>query len=261
MNIYSCVDSDNIDKIFVLYYSIFLNCDDFLKYKFFLLTDRTDIDVPYFLKKQLKIKKFEIDDRWKEVISDFNEHFYKKCDWCRSDFNFSRFFIFEHFPEIDRAIYLDWDMVLNCNIGELEKFYNKTDKMIVARQVNNKNIEKNIFTSRKTEVIEQLYGDVLNKPSYNSGFYIVSKDMFNMDKLYSFIKDLIKIQKEHNMFTFGTQVVMNLYTIDMNYFIDSSWNTIQKNNDTKIIHWCGGKKPWLTKDKIWMSYFNKLMNS
>ena len=38
MNIFSCVDNKNIEKIFILFYSCYVNCSDKDKIKFYLLT-------------------------------------------------------------------------------------------------------------------------------------------------------------------------------------------------------------------------------
>ena len=32
-------------------------------------------------------------------------------------------------------------------------------------------------------------------------------------------------------------------------------------NNSKIIHWCGKKKPWDNDDKIWYKYYNQLIHS
>ena len=60
MNIYSCVDSKNIDKIFVLFYSCFLNTTNKDSLKFYIVTDRNSYDIsniPNNIKHIIKITK------------------------------------------------------------------------------------------------------------------------------------------------------------------------------------------------------------
>jgi len=272
MNIYSCVDNNNIDKIFVLYYSIYKNTKHFNKLNFYIITDKEiTCEIPIFLKEQLQIKIIKFTDEWELILNNFNKYFYNRSDWCKSDLNFARFFIFDLFPELDRFIYLDWDMIVQKDIYELKEFYDK-DMPIVAMLFNQWNIHRNIIDEKKKidttilKLAEEELGqrDILNyKSSYNSfnsGFYIVSKDDFILSKLSELINKLIKLQKEYQLFKFGTQVIMNLLFVNCK-FIDYKWNTNQINEQSYIIHWCGHNKPWTTNDKIWESYRSKMLPS
>ena len=126
MNIYSCVDVLNIDKIFVLYYSIYKNTKNYNKLKFYIITDEKPKNkIPEFLKGKLKIGVIRYDNYWSNIISSFNDNFYKRASWCKSNLNFARFFIFYLFPEVERFIYLDWDMVVQDDIYNLYEYYLK----------------------------------------------------------------------------------------------------------------------------------------
>lgn len=271
MNIYSCVDSNNIDKIFVLYYSIYKNTTNFSKLNFYIITDNEiTCDIPIFLKDQLQIKIIKFTDKWELILNNFNKYFYNRSSWCKSDLNFARFFIFELFPELDRFIYLDWDMIVQKDIYNLKEFYDKNIP-IVAMLFNQWNIYKNIIDENKKvdNSVLKLMEDELEQPdilnpksaynSFNSGFYIVSKDDFILSKLEKLINKLIKLQKEYQLFKFGTQVIMNLLFVNCK-FIDYKWNTNQINDQSYIIHWCGHKKPWATNDKTWELYRSKMSN-
>lgn len=259
MNIYSCIDLVNIEKIFVLYYSIYVNSSNYFDYNFYLLVDNDpkDVKIPLFLKDRIKIKKFEITDEWAELLMEFNKYFYKKCKWCKNDMNFARFFIFEVFPEIERAIYLDWDMIVQADLIELKEYYEK-ENTIVALTYEKYKISSMIFnTNINFNRMKMFMDDNYLKHGYNSGFYIISKNKFESNYLYNHINNLIEIQKEKNLFKFGTQVIMNLLTYEEHEFIDYKWNTNKKDKSVKIIHWCGEGKPWLNNDKIWFSYYDK----
>ena len=265
MNIYSCVDSNNIKKIFVLFYSVFKNTKHFDNLNFFIITDKTiKEEIPEFLKNKVKISVINFDNKWNQILDNFNKNFYNRSSWCKSDLNFARFFIFELFPEIDRAIYLDWDMIVQEDIYELKKYY-KIDRPIVCKMFNKWNIRKNII-NEKSEINQDIIKIIenyvqienfMNNESFNSGFYIVSKKHFEMSLLESLINKLIDFQSSYQVFKFGTQVIMNTLFNDQ-IFIDYKWNTNQINKDSKIIHWCGHRKPWDSDNEIWYSYFNEL---
>ncbi len=261
MNIYSCVDHENIEKIFVLFYSIFRNSNNFTKLKFFIITDKIpECEVPEFLKNRLKIGILKFDEYWLNVLEKFNDNFYQKSIWCKSNLNFARFFIFFLFPELDRVIYLDWDMIVQEDIYSLFEYYN-ANSMIVSKLKNQNSVKKNIINENKTVPssillnIQNKFKTNLMSESFNSGFYIVSKDHFEINKIDRLINSLISIQIKSKPFKFGTQVVMNLLTNDL-IFIDYKWNTNIVAKDSKIIHWCGKKKPWNTQDKIWYKYYD-----
>ena len=93
MNIYSCIDSKNIEKVLILFYSIIVNSPS-NKFKFFIITDKfNDINIPINFKDRIFIKELMIDQKWRKLIDNFNENFYKDVPWCKSDMNFARFFI------------------------------------------------------------------------------------------------------------------------------------------------------------------------
>ena len=134
MNIYSCIDAKNIDKILILFYSILINNKENKNLKFYLLVDTFEnLIIPDYFKNILFIKEFDINENWKKLMNNFNETFYIDVPWCKNDMNFARFFIFNHFPEINRAIYLDWDMIVLKDISKLEQYYNNKEKIIVSQ--------------------------------------------------------------------------------------------------------------------------------
>ncbi len=279
MNIYSCVDSKNIDKIIVLFYSCFLNSTDKQSLRFYIITDDDsyNINIPLELKELITIKSIKFDDNWLQILNEFNQHFYKDSIWCKNDMNFARFFIFKIFPNIKRAIYLDWDMIVQGNIFELENEYYTYEKMVTSN-ISGKSIYHNIFNiqfkgnmfSRNpvkiNKVISLLKTDakkLTSIPHFCAGFYIISDFHFEENYMLEFIQNLIDIQKKFKCFNFGTQSVMNLMHLDNRIFVDRLWNLTPDKDDInkiKIIHWNGHSKPWNDKEKeinkIWWIYSN-----
>lgn len=290
MNIYSCIDSKNIDKILILFYSILINNKKKEKLKFYLLIDKLEnVVIPNFFKDILFIKEFNINEDWKNLMHNFNDTFYIDVPWCKNDMNFARFFIFNHFPEINRAIYLDWDMIVINDISNLKQYYNKIEKIIVSQleieqTILNSSFCKNfkyntnintLYTNNPTnklklhsinKILESLnikYDQLIKNKSFNAGFFIISKEHLENGKLYTFINILIQFQKTKKCFNFGTQTILNLMDIDKKFFIEKEWNYIPylktcdiTNKETintdniNIIHWNGCNKPWTDKKGI-----------
>ena len=295
MNIYSSVDGKNIEKIIILFNSVYINTKN-KDLKFYLLVDKIPDTLPYipdYLQDIITIREINFDKKWKKLLEEFNTHFYKQASWCKNNMNFARFLFFKIFPEIDRVIYLDWDMIVLEDIYNLKDDYDDTDNMIVCT-CSGENLFNNVFdnqfkyaSSRKSifarNQIEKIkyhnVGKVLDylnisyklffkTTGFNAGFYIISKHQFNEELIENHLKKLIVVQKKYKCFNFGTQVVMNLMNINNRKFIDKKWNhlplldnTITDLNDLYIIHWNGKYKPWNTVSKynqIWYDYCLKV---
>ena len=283
MNIYSCVDYKNIDKIIVLFNSCYINCSEKTLINFYIVTDSNDtnnLSIPKNLIDKIKIKKVNFDNYWNNLLNNFNSCFYENSSWCKNDMNFARFLFFKLFPEIKRAIYLDWDMIVQGNIYDLIDQYNSTENMIISK-INNKSIYHNIFNNslkgniysknfvKINNVISSLDSDLkllTTTPHFCAGFYIVSNFHFEEKYLQQLLQKLIDVQSKYKCFNFGTQSVMNLMHIDKRIFIDRLWNlTPDKHNidEIKIIHWNGHSKPWNDHskeiNKKWW-YYKNLIN-
>ena len=295
MNIYSSVDGQNIDKIITLFNSVYLNASN-KDIKFYLIIDKYPKDLPYipdYIKNILIIKEINMDENWKNLVINFNTHFYKLASWCKNTMNFARFLFFKVFPEVDRVIYLDWDMIVLNDIYELKQYYDDKDNMIVC-SCSGENLFNNVFdlkfksssnlksihakskfekikyhpVGKVLDYLNISYNTFFNTKGFNAGFYIVSKNIFDDQLLFDHILKLIKIQKKYNCFNFGTQVVMNLINLSNRKFIDKKWNhlpildsSIKSLDELYIIHWNGKFKPWNStakENEIWFDYFLKV---
>ena len=293
MNIYSSVDGKNIDKIIVLFNSVYINAnkEKQSQLKFYLLVDKLPNTLPFipeYLENILTIKELKLNKIWEKLLDDFNNYFYKSSKWCKSNMNFARFLFFNHFPEVDRVVYLDWDMIVLADIFELEKVYNSKKNMIVSKcgkQTTFTNIftpefrysteMQSLYLSKKLRLKNHKASKILKyinlDPYYmgqvqgfNAGFYIVSNTHFEENYLINLIRKLIEAQKHFSCFNFGTQVVMNLMVVNDRIYIDKVWNHLPNANDNyslKIIHWNGTEKPWNSKlytNNIWYEYCFKV---
>lgn len=297
MNIYTCVDKDNIEKIMVLFYSCLINCSKKEDLKFYLLIDEpTNYKIPKIFENKLKIKSLDKnllkDNGWLDLIDEFSKIFYVQGAKCNHIMNFSRFFIFDHFPEIDVAVYLDWDMIVQDDIFKLYDYYydcKERNTLVIAECNCWDNVANNILNFHylvQTKMLKGLNGansrtigylkkkvdrewkilideyqkkltftdvDIKGK-TFNAGFSIVCKYVYRTNYLKELISNLINFQKENNCFRFGTQVILNLLTKNK-IFVDEKWNC--KDKSSSIVHWSGRDKPWDNNDELWFSFYNK----
>ena len=287
MNIYSCVDGNNIDKIIVLFNSVYVNSSN-KNLKFYILTDKYTekiTSIPKYLDNIINIKQLNWDNKWKNILDKFNNNFYIDSKWCKNNMNFARFLFFKHFPKVDRVIYLDWDMIVIDDIYKLKSHYDNFQNIIVAN-CGKQNVFHNIFTREykqhskllsiytRSKMMNHHVKKIINSlnleqkdffkvNAFNAGFYIISNNHFNENSLLNLLEKLIDVQIKFKCFNFGTQVVMNLICLNNRIFIDKKWNhlpNIDNLESLSIIHWNGGKKPWhkdniTEKNNIWYKYY------
>jgi hypothetical protein len=281
MNIYSCIDYINIDKILTVFSSCWENCSPQYrnKLKFHLLVDKlennTQIPKTEFnlTIQPLNHNKLETLG-WSSLLEQFNNLFYKSNSECRHIMNFARFFIFDHFDQFDHddstCIYLDWDMIVQGNIWELKSSYdictNENKLVVPSSDVNNiRNLKSQLFGNHATPQICNEFNKHLNinvetQMGFNGGFYITNKTIFNRSNIQSIIWKLIEFQRKHDVINYGTQVIMNLIKTNQQHeneivWIDYRWNYCLAEQtsyklidlaDKKIVHFSGNTKPWKT---------------
>ncbi|MBR1375722.1 MAG: glycosyltransferase family 8 protein [Cardiobacteriaceae bacterium] len=182
---------------------------------------------------------------------------------------YNRILIPKIFPEFEKVIYLDCDIVANCNIKELYEIELK-DKLIAAVP----DIGQQIKTNQELSA-------VVDKNKYfNSGVLV-----FDCQKLVEFqlFEKFLEKLKECKNFTFPDQDLLNILLEDKVYYLDYSFNIQQaitfsdiapliainktfkryliSYQQPKIIHFTSDKKPLKSAKYdcglIWHSYFSQ----
>jgi len=166
---------------------------------------------------------------------------------------FYRMFIAEVFSNIDKALYIDADIVLNTDIAKLY-FTEIGDNLVgaVSDQVVNTN---EIFIKYTTEVIGIRKGEY-----FNSGVLLMNLKKFREEKIEEkFIKMLLK----YNFPTVAPdQDYLNYFCRDKVTFLDEGWNIMPSvsggyQGEIKLIHFNMYAKPWLYKNVTMEEYFWK----
>lgn len=164
-----------------------------------------------------------------------------------------RFFIPALFPNLDKILYLDSDVIVNGDISELF----------------NTNIKDNLAGVVREEVMEQIkvFGDYVEE-----GLGISCKKYFNAGVMLLNLKELRKINIEekflsliekHKFEVTQDQDYLNVILKDKCYYFDLGWNKTPfkevefDKKQLKIIHYKLSFKPWLYEDVLYAEYFWK----
>lgn len=133
--------------------------------------------------------------------------------------------------DIDKAIYFDCDIIVNCDLGEL--FNTKIDDYTIAgvKDINKRMLKKN--------------------PSYiNSGVLLINLQKFRQEnceeKLFNYIKENFQTIKNgdqeviNEVFKNKIKILNDEFNVQSSNFTNRSSYT----NNPKIIHFVSKKKPW-----------------
>ncbi|MBP3194707.1 MAG: glycosyltransferase family 8 protein [Cardiobacteriaceae bacterium] len=182
---------------------------------------------------------------------------------------YNRILIPKIFPDFEKVIYLDCDIVVKCNIRELYEI-DLEDKLVAAVPDIGQQIQAN----------QEPFLVVDKNKYFNSGVIV-----FNCPKLVEFqlFEKFLENLKECKNFTFPDQDLLNILLEDKVHYLDYSYNIQQGVNlyevlpltainpifkrylfsiqEPKIIHFTSNKKPLNSASYdcafIWHSYFSK----
>jgi lipopolysaccharide biosynthesis glycosyltransferase len=258
--VFSC-DKNQFVGLIAMIHSILVHSTQHTRLKFYFLVDK---DEKHILEKLLEGKfnenssnNFSINYKVKEMIPDSeildNIRVEHKGFGIVNNLNFARFTFPDVFPELDKILYLDADMIVN---EKIELLYD------------NCNISKTPFYAVCNDTIEtshdfkDTYQQLnLNPKSlyFNAGIYCTSLNYWRKNQTKKNIIDIMKKHKNSKkpLFKFGTQPILNLAFIDNKESLPKEWNTSKMgsfNNinkellkKAKIYHWSGPNKPWKKK--------------
>ena len=153
-----------------------------------------------------------------------------------------RTFIARLFPQYERAIYIDSDVILTGDIGKL--FDLDLGENVIAARPDPKVTNNKIFTAYVEKAL-----DIPAKEYVNSGVLLM--DLKKLRKLH-YITKITDLIKEYDAdLVAPDQDYLNIILKGKIMFLGEEWNS-QTEDDlpkgTKIIHFNLGKKPWFNSD-------------
>ncbi len=155
-----------------------------------------------------------------------------------------RLFISEMFPELDKALYLDSDMIV---LGDVSELYNND---IGENYVGACNEQAMVQTDVYGTYVEKCIGLDRNK-YFNAGMLLINCAQFRKQKI---LDQFIRLLHEYSFVVTQDEDYLNFICKDKVFWIENSWNVetygkIKYSEATaKIIHYLMVGKPWHFKD-------------
>lgn len=162
-----------------------------------------------------------------------------------------RLFIETLFPQYDKVIYLDCDIIV---LGDISKFYNTNlgDNLVGA-------IQEQVVNSKQEfiDYAENALGIYPVKKYFNSGILLMNLAKFREYKIQDKFVYLIK---NYNFDVIDPdQAYLNVLCKDRVHYFPNGWNkealSIELEGELNIVHYALYKKPWQYDDVINVDYF------
>ena len=166
-----------------------------------------------------------------------------------------RLFIPELYPQYDKAIYLDSDMVVT---GDISKLYNEKLGKNLLGAVPDQSV---YATPEFQEYVEKVVGMSTYKSYFNAGMLLM-----NLDELrkYKFQEKFMYLLSTVKYTVAQDQDYLNRLTKGRVKLLDDSWNVMplpvmekRSGKDLNIIHYNHTFKPWHTDNILYEEYFWK----
>ncbi len=246
------VDNNYAPCLSVTLESLLDNASKEFFYKFYVLNTGLDKKTTLKLKKYVNGKNFSLE--YVDVVENLSK--VKEKLYLRDYFTnttYYRFFIPSLFPQYDKVLYLDADVVLLEDVSIMF----------------NTNLGNNFIGAVQEEVMStvKVFGNYVEK-----GLGIPCKRYFNAGVVLMNLKELRAIDLDARFFellkdfTFEVtqdQDYLNVICEGRVYFFDLGWNKAPLKNpdfndeDLKLIHYKLYYKPWLYKDVAYSEHFWK----
>lgn len=200
----------------------------------------------YNLKQEnVDISFVEMDEYMKSASTKLPIRDYYSCT------TYYRLYIAEMFPELEKVIYLDSDMVVLGDIAEL--YHNHLGDRYAAVVRDQVVVQEGIFS----DYAEQVLG--IDKFKYfNAGMMLINTKAFREKKL---LNKFMSFLDEYTFVVAQDQDYLNLLLKDHLLWLDAAWNMEVfgtfpcEESEMKIIHYNLAAKPWHYKDCRLAEYF------
>lgn len=162
-----------------------------------------------------------------------------------------RLFLPEMLKDLDKVLYLDIDILIQADVGELYDL-NLGDNIFAGKRTRLKSWANMIrpitratlhFAPEKAWDIRKRLHDKadLTSRTFNAGILVLNLEIMRAE---NFTAEHMYLVEQCRM---NDQDVFNIYSRDRVLEIDSEWNHVPSqdfNASPKIIHWAGPAKPW-----------------
>ena len=162
-------------------------------------------------------------------------HYYSKT-------TYYRFFIAEMFPQLDKAIYIDSDMIVRCGI---EKLYETDLKDYYLAGCHEQAMEQvEVYGNYVEQVL-----DISRHNFFNAGMMLINCKQFRKERV---LEKFFKLLQEYNFVVTQDEDYLNVICKDHVLWLTQKWNTEllpsfsypYNDEDAYILHYIMVNKPW-----------------
>lgn len=165
--------------------------------------------------------------------------------------NYARFVIHELLPDQSKAMWVDVDTIVRCDVVPMVRKALSSSEYVIAAVPGSKRGPRGFKDGIKKE---------LNmKRGFNAGVFVVDLDRWRSQDMTSEIRHWTLRNREEQLYKLGSQAPMTLAFHDNFEHMSPKWNTKvshiddpEKRDDASkacLFHWSGPSKPW-KKDGI-----------
>lgn len=256
-------DDNFVPYLYVAMSSLISNADENNNYDIVILYSKIN---NYNISRLLELSSDNVSIRFfdmTEYMNKYSELWY--THWNYSDAVYYRFFIPEIFSNYDKVLYLDGDVIFNCDASELYNIYLR-DNYIAAVQDISQQMTGYIGETFRENVLK-----VKRENYFNTGILIFN---IRLLKTVEFLDECIKTLKKLKNPLFPDQDVLNKvcdgHVKYLPYNYNLMWNCLHYYTDAKdrmpeatyneykeawkkpkIIHYTGACRPW---KQPWLEY-------
>ncbi|MBO4319079.1 MAG: glycosyltransferase family 8 protein [Treponema sp.] len=252
--VFFATDNNYVPFLAVSMTSLLENASADYEYKIYVLTTNLDSNLQDELKNTLEEKKgaktasiefISLKDKLDEIQDLFHLRDYYSKE------TYYRFFIPNLFPEYDKVLYLDCDIII---LDDISKLYNtELGSNYVAAANEEVMTEVDVFGTYVEKAL-----DVPREDYFNAGILLMNARLFREDKIAERFVDLIQ------RFTFRVtqdEDYLNVLCKDRVRQLDLGWNKTAFKNpkfddaNLKLIHYKINWKPWHYEGTEYEEYF------
>ena len=259
---------ENNKKVIPIFFTVDDNYSPFLAVVLSSIIDNCSKDYRYEIKvlsttlsdlNKKKIKKFESEDFNIEFV-DLNDYVntIKEKLYTRDYYTpttYFRLFIPELYPQYEKAIYLDSDMVV---VGDISKLFSRRLGKNLIGAVPDQSV---YATPEFQEYVEKVVGVDSYKNYFNAGMLLMNLDelrKFKFQEKFLYLLSTVKYTVAQD------QDYLNRLTKGRVKLLDDSWNVMplpslekRTERDLNIIHYNHTFKPWHSNKIMYEEYFWK----
>lgn len=245
------VDDNYAPFLSVAIRSILENADDKSFFKFYVLntgiSDKSENKLKIYNTACSSIEFVCVAERMEELGANIHlrDYFTQAI--------YYRIFIPDLFPQYDKILYLDSDLVLNENVAELFNI-DLEDNILGAVPEEVVSLVE-VFSEYSEKVIE-----VPKEKYFNSGLLLINAKEYRKERIE---EKFINMMKRIKYVVAPDQDYLNSLCYGKVKILDTGWNKTPvkvenfDKNDLKIIHYKLWYKPWLYSNILYQEYFWK----